>query len=96
MLTFLRNLVELFLNIPDYILFAIESFINLFLESIDAIFVIATALIPLPSEPAPPEFISQINWFFSIGALITIATPILTGYIAFLAVRWILQKVGEL
>lgn len=96
MLTFLRNIVEAVLLIPQYILWAIESVFNLFSTALDALFTVATSLIPLPSEPAPPEFIANINWFFPIGAMISIATPIVIGYIAFLAVRWILKWSGEL
>lgn len=96
MLTFLRNIAEVILNIPAYILYVIEIGFNLFMEGFFALFGLASALIPLPEEPAPPEFISQINWFYPIGALISIATPIVLAYGSFLAIRWILVKIGDL
>lgn len=96
MLTFLRNIVEGILFIPQYILWAIETLFNGFMVSIHALFEVATALIPLPETPSPPEFIANINWFFPIGALISIMTPIVAGYVVFLSVRWILAKIGEL
>lgn len=96
MLTFLRNIVEGVLLIPQYILWAIESVWNLLMTAIEGIFLLATALIPLPSEPSAPEFIHEINWFFPIGSLISIATPIVLAYVSFLAIRWILAKVGDL
>jgi hypothetical protein len=95
-LTFLRNLVELVTNIPQYILFAIESVINLFFSAVEGIWLLAVSLIPLPAVPGPPEFITAINWFFPIGAIISIATPIVAGYIAFLLIRWIYKWAGAL
>lgn len=96
MIGLLKNIVEIFLFIPDYFLYAIETAFNLFMDGIDAIFIAAATLVPLPSVPSAPEWVAELNWFFPVGAIITIATPILTGYIAFLGVRWILTKVGEL
>lgn len=96
MLTFLKDIVELFLFIPDYILFAVETAFNLFMEALQGIVILAAELVPLPAVPSAPEWVSEINWFFPIGAIITVGTPILLGYIAFLGVRWILVKVGEL
>lgn len=96
MLSFLKNIIEVIEFIPDYILWAVETLFNLFTSSISAIFSVATALIPLPSEPSPPEFLAEINWFFPIGALISVATPIVVAYGSFLAIRWILKKVGDL
>lgn len=96
MITLLLHIVEAVTFIPDYILYAIETLWNLFIAAIDAVFVLATKLIPLPEEPSPPEFISNINWFLWLGPVITVATPIVAGYVIFLAVRWIFAKVGDL
>lgn len=96
MLSFLGNIIEVIEFVPDYIIWAIETLFNLFMDAIEAVFVLATSLIPLPSEPSPPEFLSEINWFIPVGAIISIATPIVLGYVSFLAIRWILQKAGEL
>jgi len=96
MLSFLKAIVEAVEYIPMYILWALETVFNLLMSAILAVFALATALIALPSEPSPPEFIAEINWFIPIGAIISIATPIVAGYIAFLAIRWILNKMGAL
>lgn len=96
MLTFLKEIFEIIFNLPAYILYVIETAFNLIMDGLSALFVIATTLIPLPSEPSPPEFIGEINWFYPIGALITIATPVVVGYGAFLAIRWIYAKAGDL
>lgn len=96
MLTILQSILEAFLNLPTFVLYAIESVINLIFTAIEGLFLIASALIPLPEEPAPPEFISAINWFFPVGAVISIALPIMAGYVAFLLIRWIYKWVGAL
>lgn len=96
MISLLENIVEIFLNIPAYIIYAVESIINLFFSAVEGVWIAATSLIPLPEVPKPPEFISNINWFFPIGALIAVITPVLVGYIAFLAIRWIYKWAGEL
>jgi hypothetical protein len=69
---------------------------NEFVIVIQAAFDLATSLIELPSEPVPPEFIEEINWFLPIGAIIAILTPVVTGYILFLAIRWIYKWSGNL
>lgn len=96
MLGILEDIFEIFENIPAYILFAIETLANVFFAGIQAIFTVITALIPLPKEPGVPEYIGNINWFFPIGAVVAIMVPIVTGYVAFLLIRWVYQKVGEL
>ena len=96
MLTLLKNIVEVIEYFPDYILYAIETVANLFFSAIESIFSLITSLIPLPSAPAAPDFIGAINWFFPVGAIISIMTPLVTAYIAFLAIRWVYQKTGNL
>lgn len=96
MLTVLQDILEIFENIPAYILFALETVANLFFEAIESLFSLATSLIPLPSIPSVPSFISGINWFFPIGAVIAVMSPIVIAYISFLAIRWLYQKSGNL
>lgn len=96
MLGVLEDIFSVFTNIPQYILYAIETISNLFFSAVQSIFTVATSLIPLPSIPSVPSYIAEINWFFPIGAVITVMTPLVTGYIAFLVIRWIYQKVGAL
>lgn len=96
MFSLLQDIVEIIGNVPQYILYAIETIVNLFFSAIEGIFIAATSLIPLPSVPSPPEYITAINWFFPIGAVISIATPIVAAYVVFLAIRWIFKWAGEL
>jgi len=96
MLNFLSEIFEILSNIPAYILYVIESAWNLIMEGIQGLFELATSLIPLPEIPSAPPFIAQINWFFPIGAVVSIMVPIVIGYTAFLLIRWIYEKVGDL
>lgn len=95
MLNLLGNIIEVILNIPSYILFAIESIINVFFAGVQGLFGVV-GIIALPGEPAVPEFIEELNWFFPVGSVITIMSPIVVGYVAFLLVRWIFKWAGEL
>jgi len=95
MLGLLENIVEVIGNFPGYILYAIETVSNLFFTAIQAVFTAVTTLIPLPSLPVP-SYIAEINWFFPVGAVITIMTPLVTGFITWLAIRWVFQKSGNL
>lgn len=95
MLGLLENIVEIIGNVPAYILYAIESIINLVFSGVQAVFSVATSLIPLPAIPVP-SFIAEINWFFPIGSVVSIMTPIVSGYVLFLAVRYIFKWVGDL
>jgi hypothetical protein len=92
----LEDILSFVENIPGYILYVAESFINLIFSGITAIFTFATSLISLPGIPSPPGYVSEINWFFPLGAVISVATPIVTGYTAFLLIRWVYQKTGNL
>jgi hypothetical protein len=96
MLSLLENIIEIIGFLPEYILDGIEQVINLFFSGVEALWVAATSLIPLPEIPSVPEYISSINWFFPIGAIISIVTPVMIGYIAFLAIRWIYRWAGAL
>jgi len=96
MLGWLQNIVEAVEYIPEYVLYAVETVINLLISAADGLFAVATALIPLPTTPEPPEYITGINWFFPIGTLISIAAPMVTAYITFLGIKWIYKKVGDL
>lgn len=96
MISILESIVEIFEFIPDYILTAAETLINIIIAAASAIFVAATTLIELPPVPDPPEFIEAINWFFPIGPVVAVMIPIVTGYTVFLLIRWIYSKTGNL
>jgi hypothetical protein len=99
MLGLLRDIFEIFENIPAYILYAMETFINLIFSGVQAVADTALAaanVLPLPEIVTPPELLGELNWFFPVGAVISIATPLIGGYIAFIAIRWVLAKLGVL
>jgi hypothetical protein len=97
MLSLLGNLVEIFLNIPEYILYAIETVINLFFLSIQGLLLTAVVVLPgLPETVTPPEYLEEINWWFPLGGLLAVVAPLLSAYVIFLGVRWIFNKAGEL
>lgn len=96
MLGLLQDIIEAVEYIPMYFLYAIETVANLFFSAIQGVFSTATSLIPLPSVPPAPEYVTAINWFFPIGAVISIMTPVVAGYISFLAIRYILKWAGSL
>lgn len=95
-MSILSDIFEIFKNIPQYILYAIESFVNLIFSGIEGLLILTVAVLPeLPETVAPPEYITAINWFYPIGAIIALATPMLAAYVVFLGVRWIFNKLGE-
>lgn len=96
MLSLLKNVIEVILNIPRYILDAVETIINMMLESIHVLFAALVGLIPLPTEPAAPEYVENINWFFPLGTILSIAAPVIAAYITYLAIKWIYKKIGDL
>lgn len=96
MISLLSNMVEIFLNIPQYILYAVESLINVFFLAIQGLLLLSVAILPeLPETISPPGFVTAINWFYPIGTIISLVTPMLTAYVTFLGVRWIFNKLGE-
>lgn len=97
MISLLTDIVEIFENIPQYILYALESLINLIFTAIEGWMLIFAALLPhLPEPVAPPSYLGEINWFFPVGTIIGIATPLLAAYVVFLGIRWLFNKIGEL
>jgi len=96
MISLLKNIVEVVEFVPDYILFALETVANAFFAAVESLFEFVTSLIPLPMVPAPPSFIANINWFFPIGPVIAVMTPIVAAYVSFLAIRWAYKYAGQL
>lgn len=95
MLTFLKNILEVLTNIPAYILYAIETMINLFFTAVEGLFSLTQLLLPELPEVSPPEYITEINWFFPVGAIISIATPLVSAYVIWLSIKWIYKKMGD-
>lgn len=97
MIGLLENLVEIFENIPGYILFAIEEFVNGFFALIQLALEAAVLVLPeLPEIYTPPKYVAEVNWYYPVGTLIGIATPLFTAYIAWLGVSYLYRKFGAI
>ena len=70
---------------------------NLIFSGIEALLILTVEILPsLPENSGPPEYIEAINWFYPIGAILSVAAPMLAAYITFLGVRFIFNKLGEM
>lgn len=97
MIAILQDLVELIENFPTYILSGIESVINAFFSLIQVALEGANALLGgLPEVITPPKYISEINWYYPVGTLLSVATPFVTLYITWLGISWIYRKYGAM
>ena len=96
MLGLLGNILEVFENIPAYILYAAETFINGIFTVIEAGVTAISAILPSIPELSPPPFLPEINWFFPIGSILGVITTMVAAFIVWLSIRWLFQKVGEL
>jgi hypothetical protein len=97
MLRILEGIIEVIKNVPDYILYAIETAVNGWFRIIEALLVVAgEALGELPEVTSVPEYVGEINWFYPVGTMLAIATPLLTGYVAWLGISYIYRKFGAI
>jgi hypothetical protein len=97
MIGLLENIVEIFKNIPAYILYAIEEFVNGFFTLIQAAIELAILVLPeLPEVYTPPKYLSEINWYYPVITLLGIAAPLFTAYIAWLGVSYLYRKFGAI
>lgn len=97
MLGLLDNIIEIVENIPDYILYALETCLNGYLELFQLALEAAYAVLGgLPEVITPPGYVGEINWYYPVGTLLAIATPFITLYIAWLGVSWVFRKMGVL
>jgi len=95
MISILTNIFEFISNLPQYILYAAETLINLFFTAIQALWEVVAKLLPMPAVPGPPEFIGNINWYYPLGTVLSIMAPIVVSFISWLAIKWIYTKVGN-
>jgi hypothetical protein len=94
---FLETLVSVFVNLGAWIVYGIETVINVISYLFEETVLAAIALLPgLPSVFTPPTFLGWLNWFYPVGAVMSVATSLLAAYVTFLAIRWILKKAGVL
>lgn len=97
MLALLTDFIEFIENIPIYILSGIETFINAFFAMIQLALEGANALLGgLPEVITPPSYISEINWYYPVGYMLTIVTPLISFYVVWLGISWIYRKFGAL
>lgn len=95
MLTALEWILSTVEAFGTLVLWGVETAINAGLAALAAAFAAAVALLPqLPEVVTPPRFIGYVNWFFPVGAVVTVATSMLSAYVVFLGLRWIFKKVG--
>ena len=97
MISILEDLLSVVENIGNYILFAAETVVNSVLSSFQLAVEAAVFLLPsLPETFAPPTILGWLNWFFPVGAVMSVATGLSLAYVSFLAVRWLFKKAGVL
>jgi len=97
MLGILDSVIEFLSYIPDYILYAIETAWNGWIDIIDVALEGANALLGgLPETISPPGYIEEINWYYPVGTLLGIAAPLVTAYIAWLGISWLYRKFGSI
>jgi protein-S-isoprenylcysteine O-methyltransferase Ste14 len=85
--------------IGTYALWAIESAINAVGAAFVAAAAAAFALLPsMSSAPAigTPTWLGWLSWFYPVGDLLTGLAGLVTMWLAFLAVRYVLRLVRAL
>lgn len=82
--------------IGSYALWAIETACNGILAALVAAYTAAAALLPsMSSAPliGTPDWLGWLNWFYPVGDLLTGLATVVSMWIAFLAVRYVLRLV---
>jgi hypothetical protein len=85
--------------IGSYMLWALESFCNLFLAAIVAVYSATVALLPsMSSAPliGTPTWLGWLNWFYPVGALLDGLAAVVGLWVGYLAVRYLLRLVRAL
>lgn len=97
MLGILSNILEIFENIPQYIEYAAETVINGFFSVVELALEAASAVLGnLPEIYHPPKYIGEINWFYPVGELLALATPLIAAYVLWLGISWLYRKYGSI
>jgi hypothetical protein len=85
--------------IGTYVLWALESAFNLVLVAIIAAYAAAVALLPSMTD-APsfgsPTWLGWLSWFYPVGDLVAGLFGLLTMWLGYLAVRYVLRLVRGL
>lgn len=91
----LQGILELIEKIGEAIIAGGIVILNLLFTGLEAAVNGVVALLPsLPEIVPPPEYVEDVNWFFPVGSIVSIATGLLVSYGIFLGVRWLLVKTG--
>jgi hypothetical protein len=101
MLSILSDLLEIFENIPLYIEYAGEMVINGYFAIVQALLLAANALLGgLPEVISPPGYLTEINWYYPVGTLVSTLVSIAgTGfslYITWLGISWLYKRFGAI
>jgi hypothetical protein len=85
--------------IGQYALWAIETAVDGVLAALVAAYTAAVALLPsMDSAPliGTPTWLGWLNWFYPVGALLDGLAAVVTLWVGFLAVRYVLRLVRAL
>ena len=97
MLSLLQDLVELIEDFPTLVLIALEEAVNGIFDIVQLALEAANAVLPeLPEVITPPSYIAEINWYYPVGTLLAVVTPLIIAYGAWLGVSWIYRKYGAM
>jgi hypothetical protein len=97
MIGILETIVSVVVNLGAWVVYGGETVINAVISVFEDTVLAAIALLPgLPSTFTPPTFLGWLNWFYPVGAVMSIATSLVAAYATFLAIRWIMKKAGIL
>jgi hypothetical protein len=97
MLGLLEDIFDVVTNLPDYVLYALETLANLFFALFQVTVLAAIAFLPsLPEITSPPTIVGWLNWSYPLVEVLAFASPLVTCYVTFLGLRWIFKKAGVL
>jgi hypothetical protein len=94
MINLLLQLVQLFTDFAIYVASGVVTVLNVFFEGIAVLVNVAIAVlptIPIGETKLTPKFVEEANWFFPFGGITTVLSTMLTAYLAWMGVRYILR-----
>lgn len=95
MISLLEQIVEFFGSIPDYILAGAVEVLNGFFTVVEVALIAFLSLLPtMPSIVPPPSSVAMANSILPVGAVVSVATPLLVVFGVWLGGSWILRKSG--
>ncbi|HEX3911012.1 MAG TPA: hypothetical protein VHW67_09965 [Solirubrobacteraceae bacterium] len=83
--------------VGGYIIYGGVEVLNGLFDVFQAVLDAAGGILPeLPETTSPPEFVTAINWFFPLAALLAVAGGLVACYVTWLAIKWVYKKYGAL